>query len=452
MYMSSKEDIEGLKKLYYSKKVGLTSFDKLWRKVKKEGLGLTQKEVKAWLAKQQSVQVTKEFKKPKQFTTIRAPEAGSNLQMDLMFFSPPIKGKTGVLQVIDVHSRRAFSELINNKREATVKEAFMKILNEIEKDGKKVRHVNSDEGVEFVSVWKLLRERGAQTHISRKEEFAKNAIVERFNRTIRNFMRKYEAEYPRTGLVDDWQDLVEGYNESYHRTIKAEPMDVWTGDAKNKQDYKDIKYDFEVGDQVRTLYKKELFEKGTYGWDKQLYAITKILRDGDFNTLEQKHFVSPILASGDLGAEKSDWFMGYEFQKITGVERNPNFDEEKLKKSVAQVEKQKQQMKQKKQLAKEGLDDAAPILKKKPKKFANPQQLVGKRIAVKWASKGGKNFMLTVGKKGPSEFYSGVVKSYDGGTKRYKVAFDDDKKTNYTVNLNDPTSTDYIPPANWKKI
>ena len=75
------------------------------------------------------------------------------------------------------------------------------------KDGKKVRHVNSDEGVEFVSVWKLLRERGAQTHISRKEEFAKNAIVERFNRTIRNIMRKYEAEYPRTGLVDDWQDL-----------------------------------------------------------------------------------------------------------------------------------------------------------------------------------------------------------------------------------------------------
>eukprot|EP01049_Picozoa_sp_SAG25_P018303 SAG25_NODE_5191_length_691_cov_1.072635_1_plen_164_part_01 len=164
--------------------------------------------------------------------------------MDLMFFSPPIKGKTGVLQVIDVHSRRAFSELINNKREATVKEAFMKILNEIEKDGKKVRHVNSDEGVEFVSVWKLLRERGAQTHISRKEEFAKNAIVERFNRTMRNIMRKYEVEYPRTGLVDDWQDLVEGYNESYHRTIKAEPMDVWTGDAKNKQDYKDIKYDF----------------------------------------------------------------------------------------------------------------------------------------------------------------------------------------------------------------
>jgi transposase InsO family protein len=60
--------------------------------------------------------------------------------------------------------------------------------------------MNSDEGVEFVSVWRMLEARGVQIHKSRKEEFAKNAIVERFNRTIRNVMRKYEAEYPRTGV------------------------------------------------------------------------------------------------------------------------------------------------------------------------------------------------------------------------------------------------------------
>jgi transposase InsO family protein len=60
--------------------------------------------------------------------------------------------------------------------------------------------MNSDEGVEFVSAWRMLEARGVQIHKSRKEEFAKNAIVERFNRTIRNVMRKYEAEYPRTGV------------------------------------------------------------------------------------------------------------------------------------------------------------------------------------------------------------------------------------------------------------
>ena len=54
----------------------------------------------------------------KKFTTIRAPRPGANMQMDLMFFFPEIKGKTGVLNAIDVHSRKAFSELINNKKEA----------------------------------------------------------------------------------------------------------------------------------------------------------------------------------------------------------------------------------------------------------------------------------------------------------------------------------------------
>ena len=40
--------------------------------------------------------------------------------------------------------------------------------------------MNSDEGVEFVSAWRMLEARGVQIHKSRKEEFAKNAIVERF--------------------------------------------------------------------------------------------------------------------------------------------------------------------------------------------------------------------------------------------------------------------------------
>lgn len=440
-----------LRDLYYSKRVGLSSFDKLWRKVKKEGLDYTQKEVKDFLKRQQSAQVTKEFKKPKRFTTIRAPEPGTNLQMDLMFFSPTIQKKTGVLNVIDVHSRKAWSVPIANKKETTVLTAFKTILDEIQADGKKVRHVNSDDGKEFTSVWKLLQQNGIQVHKSRKEEFAKNAIVERFNRTLRNLMRKYEAEFPRAGLIEDWDDLVGGYNESFHRTIKAEPGEVWEGDAKNKQDYKDIKYDFVKGDKVRVLYKKELFEKGTYGYEAQLYQITRVLRDGDFNTLEQKHYVAPILASGDVGKEKPDWYMGYELQKVESVERSPDFDQKKMDRSKAQEEKKKARSKQKRQLAKEGLDDAAPEVKRKPKRKADLLK-AGQRIAVKWASKGGKNFMLTAGKSGPSEFYSGKVTSYNPQTRRYKVVFDDQKQKRYDVNLNDPKSSDYIPPSNWKKV
>ena len=145
----SKQDT--LRELYYDKSAGLASFDKLWRKVKKEGLDFTQKEVKDFLSKQRTAQITKDFKKPKKFTTIRAPAPGNNLQMDLMFFKPKVSGKTGVLNVVDVHSRKAWSVPIANKKEATVLKAFEPIFDEIVADGKKVRHVNSDDGNEFVS-------------------------------------------------------------------------------------------------------------------------------------------------------------------------------------------------------------------------------------------------------------------------------------------------------------
>ena len=116
-------------------------------------------------------------------------------------------------------------------------------------------------------MWKFLRQNGVQLHISRKEEFAKNAIVERFNRTMRIMARKYlEDDFgTRQDMVNDWQMIVDAYNSNKHRTIKTRPISVWDGKSKNQQDYIDVKYDFEKGDKVRVLYKKELFEKGTYG-------------------------------------------------------------------------------------------------------------------------------------------------------------------------------------------
>ena len=99
--------------------------------------------------------------------------------------------------------------------------------------------------------------------------------------------------------------------------------------------------------------------------------------------------------------------MGYELQKVEGDEVSAERNEAKVKWSEAQVEKQKAKEKQKRKMVKEGLEgsslDAPGPRKRKPKRqAAKSEKLVGKRIAVKWASKGGKNFILTAGKTGPS--------------------------------------------------
>ena len=108
------------------------------------------------------------------------------------------------------------------------------------------------------------------------------------------------------------------------------------------------------------LNKKELFEKGTYGWEPQIYQITRILRTDDYNWLEQKHFVAPISDSDATGQEKADWYMGYELQKVEGAERSRDFDEKKKERSEAAEQKKKGLAQQKRRLAKEGLDNAAP--------------------------------------------------------------------------------------------
>ena len=75
----------------------------------------SQKQVKAWLAKQRKVQETRKFKKrPGLFTSIRGKRPGNIFQIDLMFFKFPL-GKqkwSGVLNAVDVYSRRAWSEFI----------------------------------------------------------------------------------------------------------------------------------------------------------------------------------------------------------------------------------------------------------------------------------------------------------------------------------------------------
>ena len=66
-------------------------------------------------------------------------------------------------------------------------------------------------------------------------------------------------------------------------------------------------------------------------------------------------------------------------------------------------------------------DTAAPRKRKPERQGAKSEKLVGKRIAVKWASKGGKNFIMTAGKSGPSDFYSGKVMAYKPVRNRYEV-------------------------------
>ena len=86
----------------------------------------------------------------------------------------------------------------------------------------------------------------------------KSVVAERVIRTIKTKIYKYMTSISKNVYIDKLDDIVNEYNNTYHRTIKMKPVDVKDNtyiDFKKEVNDKDPK--FKVGDHVRiSKYKK----------------------------------------------------------------------------------------------------------------------------------------------------------------------------------------------------
>ena len=78
--------------------------------------------------------------------------------------------------------------------------------------------------------------------------------------------------------IDKLDDIVNEYNNTYHRTIKMKPADVKDNayiDFKKEVNDKDPK--FKVGDHARISKYKNIFAKGyTPNWLEEIFVVNKI--------------------------------------------------------------------------------------------------------------------------------------------------------------------------------
>ena len=78
--------------------------------------------------------------------------------------------------------------------------------------------------------------------------------------------------------IDKLDDIVDEYNNTYHRTIKMKPVDVKNNtyiDFKKEVNDKDPK--FKVGDHVRISKYKNIFAKGyAPNWFEEVFVVIKI--------------------------------------------------------------------------------------------------------------------------------------------------------------------------------
>lgn len=183
---------------------------------------------------------------------------------------------------INVFSKYAWAIPLRNKTAKEVTKAMESILSAKKNIPK---NIQSDQGKEFYNThFKNLMDKFNINHYSSYSN-VKSAIVERFNRTLKNEMWKEFSLNGNYRWVDMLQRLINKYNNTIHSTTQYKPISVNRNNAKHilKTVYSNIKIHdpkrakFKVGDFVRISKYRHVFSKMyTPNWTNEIFTISKI--------------------------------------------------------------------------------------------------------------------------------------------------------------------------------
>ena len=119
-------------------------------------------------------------------------------------------------------SKKAYAQALKKKTGIEVAKAFDTVLTHSEIPKK----LQTDAGKEFLNkvFQNLLKTRGIAHYTTASD--MKACVIERFNRTLKTKMWRYFTAKNTHRYIDVLPELIESYNNSYHRSIKMTPMQV----------------------------------------------------------------------------------------------------------------------------------------------------------------------------------------------------------------------------------
>ena len=297
--MKNKEFVteQKLRDIYYNPSTGYQSMERLYKKAKDEGLGVSRKLVKDWLKTQDTYTIHKPIVRKHKFQRTFVKDLSEQVQMDLVDmgkFKNQNKGYYWILTAVEILSRYAFAIPVYRKDTKNMTNAIKSLLNEFkERFDNYPKTVQFDEGKEFynVGVKNLLKERGI--HYFSTKSNRKAAIVERFNRTLKTAMWKYFYNEKTHNWTTVLNDLVYNYNHTKHSSTLMKPANV---NVRNKDQVWTTLYGyglgefplpkFKIGDVVRISKYKNIFKKGyEANFTEEKFKVVKVFR-GDPNMYE----------------------------------------------------------------------------------------------------------------------------------------------------------------------
>ena len=193
------------------------------------------------------------------------------------------RGYRYVLVIIDNFSKFGWTVPLKNKNAQIIKDSFESILINSKR---KPNLIETDRGKDFYNnIFQDFLNKNSIKLYSRNSSYGA-VFAERFNRTIRDLLKKIVFERGDANWIDVLPTITKQYNNRIHSSTKLSPKDaslkknegyVYKNllDERNK-----IKSKFQINDLVRTADLKKTFSKGdTTNWSYKLYKITEIIND-----------------------------------------------------------------------------------------------------------------------------------------------------------------------------
>jgi transposase InsO family protein len=232
------EEVQSFLRSYYDDPAtGFIGRDRLFAKVFVTHLGISKRDVEAFLRNNETSQV---HSAPKNVTLSRPLVPSAPMKswcVDLTWLKDIDPDSTTtveresqcVLTVIDVFSKKGFARIIPNKTAATVAKAMREVL---EENGSAPSVIRTDNGSEFISKdWAALCSEYKIKHITGDTYTPKQqSHIERWNRTLKMAIYRFQTQWKMAKISNkDLQKIVWNYNHCVHGTTKQVPADLHDG-------------------------------------------------------------------------------------------------------------------------------------------------------------------------------------------------------------------------------
>ena len=261
---------------------GFPSLSKFWEIVKNEGYKY--KDVKKFIEQQKVDQVHKQVNKKNGFIVGYDGEYMADL-LDMSKYNRSNSGYKWILIVVDLFTRRGYAFPLKNKTPSEVSRGFSSIIDD-------VKILTTDNGNEFKGPFKTMLNESNIIHLTNDiGDHKALGVIDNFSKRVKNALHKYFSYTGKVKYIDYLPIFITNYNNTPHSGIlDLKPNDVMRGDNKyfigslndNKKKVNSLKMNkgLNIGDNVRTKIKKNLFDKGySAKWSGNVFKVVDVDHD-----------------------------------------------------------------------------------------------------------------------------------------------------------------------------